>query len=95
MTHVREAEVREVLVDFYSPVARADIVIWTEVGDRLRVRLGAGSYVALGTTRDTGVSLGAFTADEIKPGTIEVVVPNGADTRHEELTLNLGYGVDA
>ena len=83
----------EILVDFYSAEAVADLIIWTSIVTRLRVKLGAGSYVAVGATRDTAASLGAFTAGEVKPGTIELKVPLGADTRHEELELILGYGV--
>ncbi len=83
----------EILVDFYSAEAVADLMIWTSITDRVRVKLGAGAYSAVGATRATALSLGAFSAGETKPGTIEVEVPLGADTRREELELNLGYGV--
>lgn len=83
----------EILVDFFSAEAVADLVIWTSITSRVRVKIGAGSYVAVGATRATAVSLGAFAAGETKAGTIEVEVPLGADTRREELELNLGYGV--
>jgi len=83
----------EILVDFYCFDTVADLLLWTSVASRVRVRLGAGSYTAVGITRATAVSLGAFTAGETKQGTIEVKVPLSADTRREELELNLGYGV--
>jgi hypothetical protein len=56
------------------------------------VKIGAGSYVVVGATLATAASLGSFSAGETKQGTIEVTVPTGADTRREELELNLGYG---
>lgn len=83
----------EILVDFFSPAAVADLLLWTSIDSRVRVKLGAGAYSAVGATRATAVSLGAFSAGETKAGTIEVEVPLGADSRHEELELNLGYGV--
>jgi hypothetical protein len=82
----------EILVDFYSAVAVTDLLLWTTITNRLRVKIGAGSYVVVGSTRATAASLGAFTAGQTKQGTIEVKVPAAADTRHEELELNLGYG---
>ena len=83
----------EILVDFYSPVAVSDLLLWTSISNRVRVKIGAGAFAAVGADRSTAVSLGAFTAGETKQGTIEVEVPLGADTRREELELNLGYGV--
>lgn len=83
----------EILVDFYSAEAVSDLVIWTSIVTRLRVKIGAGSYVAVGATRETAASLGAFTAGETKQGTIELLIPLGADTRHEELELIMGYGI--
>ena len=83
----------EILVDFYAPTDVTDLTIWTSILSRVRVKLGAGSYFAVGATRETALSLGAFTAGETKAGTIEVEVPLGADARREELELNLGYGV--
>jgi hypothetical protein len=83
----------EILVDFYSPVAVSDLLLWTSISSRVRVKLGAGVYSAVGDDRTTAVSLGSFSAGETKTGTIEVEIPLGADTRREELELNLGYGV--
>lgn len=85
----------EILVDFYAEQAVGSLLLWTSITDRVRVKIGAGSYSVVGATRATGVSLGPFNAGETKQGTIEVEVPLGADTRREELELNLGYGVDA
>ncbi len=82
----------EIPVDFYSDQAMT-MVLWTSITNRMRVKLGAGAYAAVGATRATALSLGSFAADETKQGTIEVKVPVGADTSHEELVLNLGYGV--
>lgn len=82
----------EILVDFFCPEAVTDLLVWTSIVSRVRVKLGAGAYTAVGATRATAVSLGSFTAGETKQGTIEVEVPIGADTRREELELNLGYG---
>ena len=83
----------EILVDFHSETAVPDLLLWTSIATRLRVKIGAGSYVAVGATRATAANLGTFTAGETKQGTIEVLIPLAADTRHEELELNLGYGV--
>jgi hypothetical protein len=83
----------EILVDFYSPFVVTDLLVWTSITGRVRVKLGAGAYSAVGADRATAVSLGAFSAGETKTGTIEIEVPPGADTRREELELNLGYGV--
>lgn len=83
----------EILVDFHASEAVSDLLLWTSITNRLRVKIGAGAYAAVGDSQTTAVSLGAFTAGETKQGTIEVLIPVGADTRHEELVLNLGYGV--
>jgi hypothetical protein len=81
-------------VDFQSAEAVDDLRIWTTIDYRLRVKIGAGAYSYVGTTRATSASLGAFTAGQVKQATLEVNVPIGAQTRHEELELNLGYGGD-
>jgi hypothetical protein len=83
----------EIPVDFYSDQVMTSMLLWTSIVNRLRVKIGAGSYSAVGATRATALDLGAFSAGETKAGTIEMKVPIGADTRHEELVLNLGYGV--
>lgn len=83
----------EILVDFFSIEAVTDLLLWTSIVSRVRVKIGAGAYNVVGATRATAVSLGAFSAGETKAGTIEVEVPLGADTRREELELNLGYGI--
>jgi len=83
----------EILVDFHASEAVSDLLLWSTITNRLRVKIGAGSYAAVGDSRTAAVSLGAFTAGETKQGTIEVKIPAGADTRHEELVLNLGYGM--
>lgn len=83
----------EIPVDFYAPSSVDDLVLWTTIADRLRVKIGAGLYSTVGADRTTAVSLGAFVADETKQGTLEVMIPAAASTRHEELVLNLGYGI--
>ena len=88
-----EEAATEILVDFWSLDAVSDLVLWTSVGSRLRVKLGVGAYVAVGATRATAASLGAFTAGEMKQGTIEVKVPFGSDSEREDLELNVGYGI--
>ena len=88
-----EEAATEILVDFWSAEAISDLILWTSVGSRLRVKIGVGSYVAVGATRATAASLGAFTAGETKQGTLEVKVPLGADSEREELGLNVGYGI--
>jgi len=90
---VRDAAT-EILVDFYSPIAVAGLLLWTSIADRVRVKLGAGAYSVVGATRATAANLGNFNIGEVKQGTIEVEIPAGADTRREELELNLGYGVE-
>jgi hypothetical protein len=59
----------------------------------MRVSVGGGGFQSVGSSRATAVDLGAFTAGETKQGVIEIEIPPGADTRHEELALNIGYGV--
>jgi len=81
----------EILVDFVATAAVADLLLWTSISNRLRVEIGSG-WVNVGDSRSTAASLGSFTAGQVKQGTLEVKVPTGADTRHEELVLNLGYG---
>jgi hypothetical protein len=93
LQHQRFDEATEVLVDFYSRVAVSEFKVWTNTADRLRVRLGAGSYVAVGDSFDTAVDLGSFTAGETKAGTIEVTIPSGSGSRHEQLDLSIGLGV--
>jgi len=83
----------EILVDFHASEAVDDLLLWSTITNRLRVKIGAGTYTVVGDSQTTAVSLGAFTAGETKQGTIEVKIPAGADTRHEELVLTLGYGV--
>jgi hypothetical protein len=91
-THMREDVAVEIPVDFWSEEANADLLFWTTTADRLRVRLGAGAYVVVGATRQTAVSLGAFTAGETKQGIIELLVPPDTDMRHGQLVLNVGIG---
>ena len=93
LDHVVRDQAYEVLVDFHADEAVSSMLLWTSLASRMRVKIGGGSYVAVGETRATAANLGAFTADETKQCTIEVEVPLGADTRHEELALNIGYGV--
>ena len=93
LDHVQRNQAYEINVDFYAEAAVPAMLIWTTIASRMRVRIGAGSYVAVGDSRATAVDLGAFTAGETKTGVIEVSVPLGVDTRHEELALNIGYGV--
>lgn len=89
--YVRRDVAYTIPVDFYSDIPMPEMLLWTNVADRLRVDIGGG-YVVVGDTRLTAVDLGAFTAGQTKQGTIEVKVPLGADTRHEPLVLNLGEG---
>lgn len=89
---MREDVAVEIPVDAYSDQAMSSMLLWTTVANRLRVKIGAGSYVAVGATRATAADLGAFSAGETKVCTIEVKVPVGADIRHEDLVLNVGVG---
>lgn len=91
--HMRKDRVYEIEVDFHASDAVSSMLIWTSIASRMRVKIGVGAYVAVGATRATAVDLGAFTDDETKDGTIEIKIPPGEDTRHEELTLNIGYGI--
>ena len=45
----------EILVDFYSPEAVSDLLIWTSIASRVRVKIGAGSYAAVGADRSTAL----------------------------------------
>ena len=94
LDHVEKGVAYEIPADFFSDVAMASMLLWTNISNRLRVKIGAGAYQVVGVTRATAVDLGSFTAGETKLGTLEVTVPGGTDTRHEELTLNVGQGID-
>lgn len=83
----------EINIDFFANEAVDSMLLWTTIAARMRVKIGAGSYVAVGADRATAVDLGAFTAGETKQGVIEIEIPPGVDTRHEELAFNIGYGV--
>lgn len=83
----------EIPVDFFSDIPMTEYLVWTNISDRLRVKIGAGSFVVIGATRATAADLGVFTAGQTKECTIEVKIPAAADTRHEELELNIGVGV--
>ena len=93
LDHVVRDQAYEILIDFYAGEAVDSMLLWTTISTRMRVKIGAGSYVVVGDSRETAADLGSFAADETKSGVIEVEVPIGADTRHEELQLNIGYGV--
>lgn len=92
LDHVKRGTAYEISVDFYSDEAEDDVRIWTSISARMRVKLGTGSYYPVGDSPSTSASLGDFTAGQTKQGTIEVTVPPGVSTRHEELAVNLGYG---
>lgn len=91
--HMRKDRVYEIEVDFHASEAVSSMLIWTSIASRMRVKIGAGVYAAVGATRATAVDLGAFSADETKSGTVEIQIPSGENTRHEELALNIGYGI--
>ena len=93
LDHVRRDTAYEIPVDFYSDEALTELPFWTSIVTRMRVRIGAGAYQAVGATRATAVDMGAFTAGETKECTLEIKVPAAFDMRHEELALNLGLGV--
>ncbi len=93
LDHTNRDQAYEINVDFYAETAVDSMLIWTSIASRMRVKIGAGAFVAVGAERVTAADLGAFTAGETKDGVIEIEIPAGVDTRHEELTLNIGYGV--
>lgn len=93
LDHVKRDVAHEIPVDFYSDEVLTELPFWTSIVTRMRVKIGAGAYSAVGATRATAVDMGAFTAGETKQCTLEIKVPAAFDTRHEELALNLGYGV--
>ena len=93
LDHTKRDQAYEINVDFYAEDAVSSMLIWTSIPTRMRVKVGLGSYQDVGATRATAVDLGAFSAGETKQGVIEIKIPAGADTRHEELALNIGYGV--
>ena len=93
LDHAKRDVAYEILVDFFSEEARTEFRIWTTIASWMRIKIGAGAYAAVGETEAAALDIGSFTAGETKEGTIEVKVPLAADVRHEELALNLGYGV--
>jgi hypothetical protein len=92
LDHVKRDTAYEISVDFYSDAVETDVVLWTSIASWMRVKIGAGSYTAVGITPDAGASLGAFTAGQTKQCTIEVKVPAAADVRNQELGIYLGFG---
>lgn len=68
-------------------------ILWAGSG-WFRVSVDGGAYTPLGTTRATGVGLGAFIAGQRKTIDLELTVPAGAEIRTDLLGLNLGIGVD-
>lgn len=82
----------EILVDFYSAVAVSEFKVWTNTANRVRIDMGGG-YSTVGASYDTALDLGAFTAGEVRAGKVEVTVPAGSGSRHEELALNIDLGV--
>ena len=93
LNHRPRDQAYEINVDFYAETAVDEMLIWTSIATRMRVKIGLGAYVVVGDSRATAADLGAFTAGETKSGVIEVEIPLGVDTRDEELALNIGYGV--
>jgi len=93
LDHLRKDHAVEIGADFYSDIAMTSMTLWTNIATRLRVKIGAGAYAVVGTSRAAAVDLGAFTAGETKQGTIEVKVGPAEDVRHEDIELNLGTGV--
>jgi hypothetical protein len=93
MDHVVRGETYEIEVDFFAESAVSSLLLWTSIDARLRVKIGAGAYLDVGDSRDTAADLGAFTEGETKQGTIEIEYPCCEEIRHEELALNLGYGI--
>ncbi len=93
LDHVKRDVAYEIPVDFFSEEARSEFPVWTSIVSWMRIKIGAGVYNAVGATEATALDLGAFTAGETKECTMEVKVPVAADVRHEELAINMGYGV--
>ncbi len=93
LTHVKRDTAIEISVDFVADEAMTELPLWTSLASWMRVKIGAGAYQAVGDSLGTAVDLGAFTASELKQGTIEIKAPAAADTRQEVLAFNLGYGV--
>lgn len=85
-------EATEILVDFHSRVAVTEFRVWANTASRLRVDVGGG-WLAMGDDESSAADLGAFTAGETKNATIEVMVPSGSGSRHEELEVIIGLGV--
>ena len=82
----------EILCDFFAAQAVSEFLVWTENTGRIRIDVGGG-WVAIGATQATAGDLGAFTAGQVRGGVVEVTVPAGSLSQHEELTLNIDLGV--
>jgi hypothetical protein len=82
----------EILCDFYSAVAVSEFLVWTNATGRIRINAGSG-WVTIGDSFATAGDLGAFTAGQTRAATVEVTVPAGSGSRHEELPLNINLGV--
>jgi hypothetical protein len=82
----------EILADAYSAAAVSEFKVWTDTASRMRVFVDGG-WVTVGDSFATAGDLGAFTAGQTKEIKIEITVPSGSGSRHEELPLNIGLGV--
>jgi hypothetical protein len=82
----------EILCDFYSAVAVSEFKVFTTETSRVRINMGGG-WITIGNSQATAGDLGAFTAGQTRAGTVEVTIPSGSGSRHEELPLMIDLGV--
>jgi hypothetical protein len=92
LTYARYDTADEILVDFVSLEDTSEFLVWTDTADRIRIDVGGG-WLTVGSSRSTAADLGAFTAGQTKQGKVEVTIPAGSGSRHEELRLNIGLGM--
>lgn len=82
---------RSVTLDVVAVDAHAAVTLWASRA-WLEVSVAGGPYLAVGATRGTAASLGAFTAGQRKVIILRLTVPALTSIRREIINLNIGIG---
>lgn len=82
-------------LELEAPTGHPNPILWTDRSRWLEVKVAAGPWKAVGSSRASGASLGAFSIGERKTLTFRVTVPIGFEARggyRDTLPLNLEVG---
>lgn len=79
-------------LEVWSPDGHAGPLLWCDHASWLEASVAGGGYQAVGATRATAVSLGAFTAGQRKSLSLRLKVPLAFDLRYEPVLLRIGLG---